>query len=165
MALLSTHSFLIELEFGDVDFYDERVGGGEGRRGVGRDTRKPARKHPLSRNENKRQTQPIALTPGIEPEPHWWKAIALTTHLSTLPWLSCWFLRREANRRTRRKSSEQGRSGNLRTNSIRATMVGDECFHYNTIPVLPISLSSEWFNVRRTACRFGLPQIDWVVSG
>ena len=34
-ALLSTHSFLIELEFVDIDFYGERVGGGRGIGGTG----------------------------------------------------------------------------------------------------------------------------------
>ena len=47
----------------------------------------------------------------------------------------CWFLRREENRRTRRKTLGRDGAG-TRTNK-KLTLVGGECFHHCAIPAPP----------------------------
>ena len=44
-------------------------------------------KNRWSKDENQQRTQPTRMmtSPGIEPEPHWWEASALTTAPSLLP--------------------------------------------------------------------------------
>ena len=66
--------FLVELEFGNADFW------GEGK------TRVPGEK-PLGARErtNNKLNPHMASTPGFEPGPQWWEASALTTAPPLLP--------------------------------------------------------------------------------
>ena len=69
----------------------------------------------------------------------------------------CWFLRREENRSTRRKTSRSKDENQQQTqptcdaeagNRTRATLVGGECSHHCAIPA-PLNLEeiSEWLKI------------------
>ena len=72
--VLNARAFRIELEFRNVGFC------GEGKTGVPREKPLGAEK----RTNNKLNPH-MTSSPGIEPGPHWWKASALTTALTTAP--------------------------------------------------------------------------------
>ena len=64
----SLRCFQIELEFGNVGFCGGRKTGVPGEKSLGAGTR-----------TNNKLNPHMTPSPGIEPEPHWWEASALTT--------------------------------------------------------------------------------------
>ena len=66
--VLNVRAFQIELEFRSVGFWGEGKTGVPGEKPLGAEKR-----------TNNKLNPHMTSSPGIEPEPHWWEASALTT--------------------------------------------------------------------------------------
>ena len=75
--VLNARAFRIELEFRNVGFCGEGKTGVPGEKPLGAEKR-----------TNNKLNPHMTSSPGIEPGPHWWKASALTTAPSLLPFQS-----------------------------------------------------------------------------
>ena len=73
--VLNARAFRIELEFRNVGFCGEGKTGVPGEKPLGAEKR-----------TNNKLNPHMTSSPGIEPGPHWWKASALTTAPSLLPY-------------------------------------------------------------------------------